>query len=130
MTEYRANYAMVSLQEQLGPDREALDVPWATFSADESDVHTFEVPTDDPVEPYVQMQVYDVGSYDHELQINGQALSGFDLPMGQGWQYWMDTVTAARLREGENTLQFRRDTDSEDSFVVGTLTVNWKEPVE
>jgi hypothetical protein len=42
----------------------------------------------------------------------------------------MDTVTAARLREGENTLQFRRDTEADDSFVVGTLTVNWKEPVE
>ena len=130
MTDYRANYAMVSLQEQLGPDPNALDVPWATFSADESDVHTFEVPTADPVEPYVQMQVYDVGSYDHELLINGQALSGFDLPTEHGWQYWMDTVTSARLREGENTLQLQRDTTTDDSFVVGTLTVNWKEPVD
>jgi len=130
MTDYRANYAMVSLQEQLGEDRDDLDVPWATFAGDETDVHTFEVTTDEPVEPYVEMQVYDVGSYDHELLINGEALSGFDVPTGHGWQYWMDTVTTARLREGENTLQFRRDTESDDSFVVGTLTVNWKEPVE
>jgi len=130
MTAYRANYAMVSLQEHLGPDREALDVPWATFSRDKTDVHTFEVPTDDPVEPYVQMQVYDVESYDHELLVNGTALSGFDMPAEHGWQYWMDTITDGRLREGENTLQFRRDTDTDDSFVVGTLTVNWKEPVD
>lgn len=130
MTEYRANYTLVSLQEHLGPDRNGLDVPWATFSADETEVHTFEVTTDDPVEPYVQMQVYDVGTYDHEMLINGETLSGFDVPAHTGWQYWMDTLTAARLRDGENTLQFRRETSTDDNFVIGTVTINWKEPVE
>lgn len=130
MTDYHANYAMISLQEHLGPDRDGLDVPWATFSGDKSDRHTFEVSTDEPAEPYVQMQAYDVASYDHELLINDEPLSGFDIPEKNGWQYWMDTVTAERLQEGENTLQFRRDTESGDNFVVGTVTVNWKEPVE
>jgi len=42
----------------------------------------------------------------------------------------MDTVTAARLTKGENTIRFRRDTETDDSFVVGTVTVHWKEPVD
>lgn len=130
MTEYRANYALVSFQEHLGPDPDGLDVPWASFSGDETEAHAFEVPTDDPSDAYVEMQVYDVGTFDHDLLVNGDALSGFDVPARDGWQYWMDTVTAARLTEGENTLRFRRDADSDDSFVVGTATVHWREPVD
>jgi hypothetical protein len=128
MADHRANYALVTLQEHLGPDREGLDVPWATFSGDHTDSHRFEVPGES-VDPYVQMQVYDVGEYGHELLLNGEALSGFDVPPGTGWQHWMDTVTAAELTEGENTIQFQRDAESDDSFVVGTVTVNWKERI-
>lgn len=130
MTEYRANYALVPFQEHLGPDDRDLDVPWATFSGDRTEAHTFDVPTEDPSEPYVEMQVYEVGSYDHDLLINEESLSGFDVPVGTDWQYWMDTVSAARLEKGENTIEFRRDEDSEDSFVVGSVTVHWKEPVD
>ena len=130
MAKHRANYALVSFQEHLGPDEEGLDVPWASFSGDKTDAHTFDVPTADPREAYVQMQVYDVGTYDHDVVINGDALSGFDVPAREGWQYWMDTVTAARLEDGQNTIRFRRNTDSDDSFVVGTVAVHWKEPVE
>ena len=130
MADYRANYALLSLQEHLGPDSDGLDVPWATFAGDKTDEHRFDVPTDEPRESFVQMQVYDVGTFDHDLLVNGEALSGFDVPTGDGWQYWMDTITAARLRKGANTIQFRRDAESTDNFVVGTVTVNWKEPVE
>lgn len=130
MVEYRANYALVSIQEHLGPDSEGLDVPWAEFAGDSTDTYTFDVPTDDPREPYVEMQVYEVGTYDHELVVNGEPLSGFDAPAGEGWQYWMDTVMRTKLEKGTNTLEFRRDADSADNFVVGTVVVHWKEPVE
>jgi hypothetical protein len=130
MAKYRANYALVSFQEHLGPDEDGLDVPWASFSGDKTEPHTFEVPTGDPADAYIEMQVYDVGTYDHDVLINGEPLSGFDVPAREGWQYWMDTVTAARLREGENTIRFRRDGDTDDSFVVGSVTVHWKELVD
>lgn len=74
--------------------------------------------------------MYDVGTYDHDVVVKDAPLSGFDVPTGDGWQYWMDTVTAARLTKGQNTIRFRRDTETDDSFVVGTVTVNWKEPLD
>jgi hypothetical protein len=127
---HRANYATCTFQQHLGPSADSLDVPWAEFVGDRTDKLTFEVPVADPVDPYVEMQVYDVSDYDHEMLVNGEALSGFDIATGTGWQYWMDTVVPARLHEGENTLQFRRNADGTDAFVVGTAIVHWKEPTE
>ncbi|GGO02157.1 MULTISPECIES: DUF7383 domain-containing protein [Haloarcula] len=126
----RANYARCTFQQHLGPDEDSLDVPWAEFSGDSTDPVTFEVPTDVPAEPYVEMQVYDVDAFTHEICLNDEPLSGFDIAPGSGWQYWMDTVGADQLHAGANTLQFERDRDSDDAFVVGTAIVHWKEPAE
>jgi hypothetical protein len=125
----RANYALVTVLEQLGPSADALDVPWAEFAGDKSSIYEFSVPAD-ATDAYLELQAYDVGSFDHEVLLNGEPLSGFDLPPAEGWQYWMDAVTEERLRAGENTLQVRRDTASGDAFAVGNVVVNWKEPVE
>jgi hypothetical protein len=130
VTTYRANYALLDIREHLGTDSDDLDVPWATFAGDATSPATFSVPTDDPVDAYVELQAYDVGEYGHEILVNGDALTGFDVPPGTGWEYWMDTITGASLQQGENDLQVVRDTDGEDGFVVGTVTVHWKEPVE
>ncbi|MFC6863124.1 hypothetical protein ACFQGE_06570 [Halomicroarcula sp. GCM10025817] len=127
---YRANYARCAFQQHLGPSADSLDVPWAEFTGDASDERIFEVPTADPRDAYVEMQVFDVGDYGHDILVNGAALSGFDIATGDRWQYWMDTLAVDHLREGENTLQFRRNTDGDDAFVVGTVIVNWREPVE
>jgi hypothetical protein len=127
---YRANYARCQFQQHLGPSADSLDVPWADFAGDATDVRTFEVPTADPRDPYIQMQVFDVSDYGHEILVNDASLSGFDIATGDRWQYWMDTIDATQLREGENALQFRRNTDGDDAFVVGTVVVNWREPVE
>jgi hypothetical protein len=42
----------------------------------------------------------------------------------------MDTIAPERLQLGSNTVQFRRNPDSKDAFVVGSVTVHWTEPVE
>ena len=127
---HRATYARCPVQQHLGPDADSLDVPWAEFSGDRSDPVPFSVPTADPVEPYVEMQVYDVAAFSHEILLNGTALTGFDIAPGDGWQYWMDTIDATYMNPGETTLQFARDTATDDAFVVGTATVHWKEPVD
>ena len=127
---HRANYARCTVQQQVGPSADALDVPWAEFTGDRTDPVSFEVPTAEPAEPYVEVQVYDVSEFSHEILVNGEPLTGFDIAPGEGWQYWMDTIGAAHLHEGENTIQFRRDADTDDAFVVGTAVVHWKEPVE
>ncbi len=125
----RANYALLNFGEHLGIDERRLDVPWAEFVGDESSELTFEVAAE-PDASYLEVQAYDVGSFDHEIHLNGEPLSGFDVPPAKGWQYWMDAIVGTELRVGENSLQFVRDVDSGDSFVVGNVVVNWKEPVE
>ena len=76
------------------------------------------------------MQVFDVEDFNHEIVVNGEPLSGFDIAPGEGWQLWMDTIAPEQLHLGENTIQFRRNTDSADAFVVGSVTVHWTEPVK
>lgn len=125
----RANYALVAFGEHLGPDSSALDVEWAEFVGNRSSERSFDVPTADATDAYLELQAYDVGTFGHDILINGEPLSGFDLPPASGWQHWMDTVTGTELVAGENTVEFRRDQDSPDSFVVGTVTVHWREPL-
>jgi hypothetical protein len=127
---HRANYATLYLGVQLAPEGRALDLDWATNVGDTTDPHEFEVPTDDPQDAYVGLQAFDVGEYGHEIEVNGEPLSGFDIPPNDGWQYWVDTLTGTGLHEGTNTLRIRRDPDSRDAFAVGTVTVHWKEPVD
>lgn len=126
----RANYALLDVQEHLGPDADGLEVPWAEFVGNRTSEYQFSVPTPDPADAYYAVQVFDVGEYGHELVVNGEPMTGFDVPPSSGWQYWMDTITGASLREGENVVCVRRDATTDDSFVVGTLTVHWREPVE
>jgi hypothetical protein len=126
----RANYALVNFMELLGEDADDLDTPWAEFVGDRTEAHVFEIPADDPTEGFVQLQAYDVSEFGHEIVVNDEPLSGFDIPPAPGWQCWMDSITGTDLVGGENTLRVRRDAATDDAFVIGTATVHWKEPVE
>ena len=127
---YRADYALLSVFEQFGPEAGSLDVPWAEFAGDRSSEYEFTVRTDEATDAYVELQAYDVGAYGHEIVLNGEELTGFDVPPRDGWQYWMDTVTDQRLRAGRNILRIRRDQTMDDSFAVGNVVVHWREPDE
>jgi hypothetical protein len=127
---FRANYAVVYVGAQLGPADRSLGLDWAEQVGDETAAYEFEVPTDDTHEPFVGLQAFDVGSYDHEIEINGETLSGFDIPPNDGWQYWVDSLTGTSLHEGTNTIRIRRDPDADDAFAIGTVRIHWKEAVE
>lgn len=129
MTPPRATYATVYVGTELDPDHR-LDLEWATHAADETDRFEFEVVGADPHDAIVGVQAFDVGAYGHEIRVNGEALTGFDIPPNDGWQYWVDTVTGAELRQGTNTLQIARDTATDDAFAIGTVVVQWKESDE
>lgn len=127
---YRANYATIDVGTELAPPKRGLGLDWAARVEVETDVFEFEVPTGDAREAYVGIQAFDVGEYGHEVVLNGESLSGFDLPPSDGWQHWTDTVTGSTLHEGTNTLQIKRNTEGRDAFAVGTVRVHWKEPVD
>jgi hypothetical protein len=126
---YRANYAQLQFGEHLGPDQSALGVPWASYVGDRSSELTFEIAAE-PHDPYLEVQAYEIGSFDHEILVNDEPVSGFDLPPAEGWQYWMDSITGATLVVGENTIQVVRDVSTDDSFVIGNVVVHWKESLE
>jgi hypothetical protein len=123
----RANYTTVYVGAQLGPEGADLGLEWAETVGDATEEFEFDVPGPDPREAYVGIQAYDVGTYGHEIQLNGASLSGFDVPPNDGWQYWVDTVTGATLDQGTNALRIVRDADTRDAFAVGTVTIHWKE---
>jgi hypothetical protein len=127
---HRANYTTVYLGALLGPDGHRLELDWADDVGDATADHEFSVPTADATDALVGVQAFDVGDYGHEIRVNGEALSGFDIPPNDGWQHWVDTVTNVDLREGDNTVAVHRDPDSVDAFAVGTVTIHWKEPIE
>ena len=124
----RANYASVHVGAQLAPEGRALNLEWADDAGDRTDAYEFEVATADPRDAFLGVQAFDVGEYGHELLLNGEALSGFDIPPNEGWQYWVDSVTGATLTEGTNTLEVARDEGTRDAFAVGTVWVHWQEP--
>lgn len=126
----RANYATVYVGAQLAPEEQKLNLDWATDAGDETEPHEFTVPSPTTTDALIGLQVFDVGTYGHEIAINDDPLSGFDIPPNDGWQYWLDTVTGAELVEGTNTVTIARDEATEDAFAVGTVTVQWKEPDE
>jgi hypothetical protein len=126
----RANYATVYVGAQLGPEERTLALDWASDAGDATDPREFEVPVPDAADPYVGIQAFDVGTYGHEILVNGEPLSGFDIPPNEGWQYWVDTLTDVGLREGTNDVRVARDTDTRDAFAIGTVTVHWKEPAD
>jgi hypothetical protein len=126
---YRANYALLPILEHLGPAADSLDVEWADFTGDHSSTQGFTVPVAEPVDAYLELQAFDVGEFGHEIVLDGEPLSGFDLPPADGWQYWMDSL-AGRDLSGTNTLRIRRDTSGDDAFAVGNVVVNWREPLD
>lgn len=126
---YRANYALLPVLEHLGPTADTLAISWAEFTGDSSSRHEFTIPTDGVADPYVELQAYEVGTYGHEIVVNGEPLSGFDIPPGDGWQYWLDTITERDLQSGANTIKIRRDSSTTDAFAIGNVVVHWKEPV-
>jgi hypothetical protein len=127
---FRANYTTVYVGAQLAPEEHSLDLDWATDAGDGTEAFEFEVSTAEPHDPLIGLQAFDVGEFGHEILVNDESLSGFDIPPNEGWQYWVDTVTGASLQEGTNTVRITRDVETDDAFAVGTLTVHWRAPPE
>ncbi|MFB6256938.1 MAG: hypothetical protein ABEH58_09490 [Haloplanus sp.] len=125
----RANYATIYVGAQLAPEARKLDLDWADDVGNETAALEFEVPATEATDGYVGIQAFDVDEYGHEILINGDSMSGFDIPPSEGWQYWVETLgDDVSLSEGVNTVRIVRDEETTDAFAVGTVTIHWKEP--
>lgn len=75
---------------------------------------------------YLLITVRSVDSQAHRIQINGQDLSGFDIPLPPGnshaWLTYMDRIQPGLLRPGLNNIQNTRV--GNDNFVVRDVVVH------
>lgn len=78
---------------------------------------------------FLLITVRSVDSASHTIQINGQNLSGFDIPLppanSDAWLTYMDRIQPNVLHVGTNNIQITRV--GNDDFVVKDLVVNWRE---
>ena len=125
----RATYETVFIGEQLGPEDIRLALEWAEYVGDETREVTIDI-DGEPTDGLFGLQAFEVGTYGHEVVINGEPLSGFDIPPNDGWQYWMDALTGATLQSGENTIKIVRDPGSDDAFAIGMMVLQWKDSAD
>lgn len=78
---------------------------------------------------YLLITVRSVDLESHEIQINDQNLSGFDIPLPPGnsnaWLTYMDRIQPNVLKGGSNNIQITRV--GNDDFVVKDIVVHWRE---
>lgn len=124
----RSDFVAIYFGEHLGDNANDLNVPWATFVGNQTTVKNFYISDQPAGNAYLMLQAYDVHQTGHRILINGQNLSGFDIPRETGsWQTWMDVIDSGLLRFGNNTIQIQRDADTGDNFVVGNVVIHWRE---
>lgn len=79
-------------------------------------------------EGYLLVQAWKVDADTHEIHINGKKLPGFGLPERKaGWMTWMHIIPAGALKKGANILRVKRNLKTKDNFVIGDVTVHWRE---
>ncbi len=64
----------------------------------------------------------------YSVSTSNRCQDSISRPTRGGSSGWYDCARATPPRR--DTIQFRRNTDSKDAFVVGSVTVHWTEPVE
>lgn len=115
------------------------DFAWVNFDVNfntpnESATRTFEVEGLPSGTGYLLIQAQDLdvpqgGSVTrHQIEINGQDLPSFDLPVQEGnnrWTTWMDRIPGGFLRRGVNRITIRRV--GNDQFFIANVAVNWRE---
>ena len=107
------------------------DFNWIPFTHDftENDpTLTVEFPIEGtPIDDgYLLITAHNVTFQDHQISINNEQLSGFDIAMhSSGWQTWMDRIPSGVLQSGTNSITLVRI--GNDDFSTKDIVVHWRE---
>ncbi len=108
------------------------DFEWVTFdetftAASPSHTRQFGVEGNPVRNAYLLIQVFGVNAPNHEIFINGNRLTSFDVPphAGNQWITWMDGIPYGFLQSGGNDITIRRT--SNDDFRVANVVISWRE---
>ena len=75
---------------------------------------------------YLLITAHNVSWQTHQIYVNGQELSGWDIPIhNPGWQTWMDRIPSGLLHTGTNSIMVVRAAD--DDFTTKDIIVHWRE---
>lgn len=123
----QSDFGLITFWEHLGDKKGDLSTS-ATWVGDRTTVRNFNIDGVPQGKGYVLVQAYDVHEGSHQILINGQALPGMDIPKEVGkWQTWMDEIPSGIMKQGNNTIQIRRDTSTGDNFIIRTVAIHWRE---
>ena len=125
MPHARADFQIFQLNEHLGDNQADINTDFA-FLGSLSSEHVFNIATAPFGPGFVQYQVSHVDALSHEILINGTALPGVDIhKAGDQVSTHTDVIPAQFLRQGQNTIRFRRI--GGDNFLIHAVIVHWRE---
>lgn len=124
------DFVMVPIQQHLGDNKNDIFAPGYPYRGDVSDTFNFTIDSDPNGEAYLLVQIY--GSYfeGHTIIINGKNITSPGGNFGNSGSLNWSTLTVLiddnTLKQGQNTLQFLRNPNTEDNFLIDNVVINWK----
>lgn len=124
------DFVMVPIQQHLGDNKNDIFAPGYPYRGDVSDTFNFTIDSDPNGEAYLLVQIY--GSYfeGHTIIINGKNVTSPGGNFGNSGSLNWSTLTVLiddnTLKQGQNTIQFLRNPNTEDNFLIDNVVINWK----
>ena len=124
------DFVIVPIQQHLGDNKNDIFAPGYPYRGDLSDTFNFTIDSDPNGEAYLLVQIY--GSYyeGHTIIINGKNVTSPGGNFGNSGSLSWSTLTVLidnnTLKQGQNTMQFIRNPNTEDNFLIDNVVVNWK----
>jgi len=125
-----SDFVIVPIQQHLGDNKNDIFAPGYPYRGDVSDTFNFTIDSIPDGSGYLLVQIY--GSYfeGHTIIINGQSVTSPSGNFGNSGSANWATLTVLLdedvLRHGQNSIQFLRNPNTEDNFLIDNVVVNWK----
>ena len=125
-----SDFVVVPIQQHLGDNKNDIFAPTYPYRGDVSDTFNFTIDSIPDGDGYLLVQIY--GSYfeGHTIIINGQKVTSPGGNFGNSGSINWATLTVLLdknvLKQGQNSIQFLRNPNTEDNFLIDNVVVNWK----
>ena len=128
MATARADFQVFTWNEHLGDNQGDINTDF-TFEGTFSSVKTFFIGQEPFRSGFVRYIVSHVDHLSHKKMINGDPLPGIDISRtgsgSTGYQTHTDIIPSSFLKQGDNTIQFKRV--GGDNFLIHHVIVHWRE---
>ena len=125
-----SDFVIVPIQQHLGDNKNDIFAPGYPYRGDVSDTFNFTIDSIPSGVGYLLVQIY--GSYfeGNTIVINGQDVTSaggnFGNSGSENWATLTVLLDEDVLKQGENSIQFLRNLNTEDNFLIDNVVVNWK----